>query len=147
MNDLPVLISTHNFFQPIFSPVLLRRGSERVAWWSSSSHPRLTHHTGEITNCTGPALHFHNTWTHPKYALTSTVVTSSKMTEQTGKLLDFCLHFWMCTFPINGLQDYFVDFSIRLFLMLLTCEPTGDLKKIHNKKFRKANQMVYLNRI
>lgn len=63
-----------------------------------------------------------------EHILTSTVVISSKISEQTRrKLLDFRLHFWVCTFAINGLQFYVVDFSTPLFLILLTHEPTGDL--------------------
>lgn len=44
--------------------------------------------SGEITNYRGPALFFCDTQTS-KHAIVSAMITSSEMTEQTRKLLDF----------------------------------------------------------
>jgi len=45
---------TYEFFILLTSPVHLRRGSERVAWWASGSQPRSTCHNDSVSqmNCT-----------------------------------------------------------------------------------------------
>lgn len=39
-NPLPIFILTHELFSIIFSPVVLRRGSERSTEWASCSQPK-----------------------------------------------------------------------------------------------------------
>lgn len=44
VSNLPAFLLTQEVFHLIFSPVLLRRGSERAAGWVSGSWPRSIHH-------------------------------------------------------------------------------------------------------
>jgi len=44
VSNFPVFVSIQEFLILFSSPVLLRRGSERVAGWASGSQTRSTHH-------------------------------------------------------------------------------------------------------